>query len=274
MCILQGGAMRSKASYKGHPIHPALIPFPFAFLYGAFLFDVAARLVERPSWWTTGAYLSLVGVVAALIAAVPGFIDYFNTVPPKSSGKRRATKHMLANLTAVVLFAAAWIVRGYPETMPDITVLTLEGIAVVLLTIGGWMGGVLVSRNQISVDHRYAQAGKWKEEKIEHKPNQPVVVAATDELKVDQMKLLRINGRRLVLARTEERYVAFADRCTHRGGSLAGGVMIAGVVQCPWHGSQFDCRSGAVKAGPAAQPIATYVVSEREGNILLTLGNQ
>ena len=27
--------MRSKASYKGHPIHPALIPFPFAFLYGA-----------------------------------------------------------------------------------------------------------------------------------------------------------------------------------------------------------------------------------------------
>ena len=83
--------MRSKASYQGHPIHPALIPFPFAFLYGAFLFDVAGRLAEWPGWWTTGSYLSLVGVVAALIAAVPGFIDYFNTVPPKSSGKRRAT---------------------------------------------------------------------------------------------------------------------------------------------------------------------------------------
>jgi len=266
--------MRSKASYKGHPIHPALIPFPFAFLYGAFLFDLAARLAERPSWWTTGAYLSLVGVVAALIAAVPGFIDYFHTVPPKSSGKRRATKHMLANLAAVVLFVAAWVVRGHPDVMPGLTVLTLEGIAVMLLTVGGWMGGVLVSRNQISVDHRYAHAGKWKEEKIELKPNQPVVVAQADELKVDQMKLLRINGRRLVLGRTEEGYVAFDDRCPHRGGSLAGGVMIAGVVQCPWHGSQFDCGRGTVKAGPAAEPIATYSVSEREGRIVLTLGNQ
>ena len=266
--------MRSKASYQGHPIHPALIPFPFAFLYGAFLFDVAARLAQRPSWWTTGAYLSLVGIVAALIAAVPGFIDYFNTVPPKSSGKRRATRHMLANLTAVVLFAAAWIVREHPETMPGVTVLTLEAIAVVLLTVGGWMGGVLVSRNQISVDHRYAQGGKWKEERIEHKAGQPAVVAKTNELKVDQMKLLLINGRRLVLARTQGGYVAFDDRCTHRGGSLAGGVMIAGVVQCPWHGSQFDCRSGAVKAGPAAEPIATYVVTEQEGSILLTLGGQ
>jgi nitrite reductase/ring-hydroxylating ferredoxin subunit/uncharacterized membrane protein len=266
--------MRSKASYKGHPIHPALIPFPFAFLYGAFFFDVAARLAERPGWWTTGAYLSLVGVVAALIAAVPGLIDYLYTVPPKSSGKRRATNHMLANLAAVVLFVAAWIVRGHPEAMPGITVLALEGIAVVLLTVGGWLGGVLVSRNQISVDHRYAQAGKWKEEQIEHKPNHPVVLAATNELKADQMKLLRINGRRIVLARTEGGYVAFDDRCPHRGGSLAGGVMIAGVVQCPWHGSQFDCRSGIVKAGPAAEPIAIYNVSEREGSLLLSLSNQ
>jgi nitrite reductase/ring-hydroxylating ferredoxin subunit/uncharacterized membrane protein len=265
--------MRSRASYKGHPIHPALIPFPFAFLYGAFLFDVAARLAGRPSWWTTGAYLSLVGVVAALIAAVPGFIDYFNTVPPQSSGKRRATKHMLLNLGAVVLFVAAWMVRGHPEAMPGLTVLTLEGLAVGLLTVGGWMGGVLVSRNQISVDHRYAQAGKWKEETIEIKPNQPVVVATQDELKVDQMKLLRVKGRRLVLARTQDGYVAFDDRCPHRGGSLAGGVMIAGVVQCPWHGSQFDCRRGTVRAGPAAEPIATYPISEREGAILLTLGH-
>jgi nitrite reductase/ring-hydroxylating ferredoxin subunit/uncharacterized membrane protein len=266
--------MRSRASYKGHPIHPALIPFPFAFLYGAFLFDVAARLAGRPSWWTTGAYLSLVGVVAALIAAVPGFIDYFNTVPPQSSGKRRATKHMLLNLGAVVLFAAAWIVRGHPDAMPGLTVLTLEGLAVGLLTVGGWMGGVLVSRNQISVDHRYAQAGKWKEETIEIKPNQPVVVATQDELKVDQMKLLRVKGRRLVLARTQDGYVAFDDRCPHRGGSLAGGVMIAGVVQCPWHGSQFDCRRGTVRAGPATEPIATYTISEREGAILLTLGHR
>jgi uncharacterized membrane protein/nitrite reductase/ring-hydroxylating ferredoxin subunit len=266
--------MRSKASYQGHPIHPALIPFPFAFLYGAFFFDLAGRIAERPIWWTTGAYLSCVGIIAALVAAVPGFIDYFYTVPPRSSGKQRATKHMLVNLGAVALFAAAWAIRGDAQAIPDTMVLVLEAIALALLTIGGWMGGVLVSRNQISVDHRYAQAGIWKEERIQAKSDQPVVVARPDELKVNQMKLLRIDGRRLVLARTEEGYVAFDDRCTHRGGSLAGGVMIGGVVQCPWHGSQFDCVRGMVRAGPAEEPIGTYRVSEKEGQILLTLGKQ
>jgi nitrite reductase/ring-hydroxylating ferredoxin subunit/uncharacterized membrane protein len=266
--------MRSKASYNGHPIHPALIPFPLAFLYGAFFFDMAGRFAEQPTWWTTGAYLSIVGILAALAAAVPGFIDYFNTVPPKSSGKRRATKHMLTNLAAVILFVAAWAIRGQVEAVPGDAVLLFEGIGVVLLTAGGWMGGVLVNRNQIGVDHRYAQAGRWKEQNIRLTSDQPADVAKADELKVNQMKLLRVNGRRLVLARTEEGYVAFDDRCTHRGGSLAGGVMIAGVVQCPWHGSQFDCRKGVVKAGPAEQPIKTYRASEREGRVLLTLGTQ
>jgi nitrite reductase/ring-hydroxylating ferredoxin subunit len=122
------------------------------------------------------------------------------------------------------------------------------------------MGGVLVNRNQIGVDHRYAQAGKWKEETLRQIPGEPLVVAKADELKVNQMKLLHLEGERLVLARTEQGYVAFNDRCTHRGGSLAGGVMIAGVVQCPWHGSQFDVHTGAVKCGPAEQPIETYPI--------------
>jgi uncharacterized membrane protein/nitrite reductase/ring-hydroxylating ferredoxin subunit len=263
--------MRSKASFRGHPIHPALIPFPFAFLSGGFAFDLLGRLLERQAWWTTGAYLTLAGIGTALLAAVPGFIDYFYTVPPKSSGKRRATKHMLVNLSAVILFSAAWTIRGHAEAAPGTTILVLEAIGLILLTAGGWMGGVLVNRNQIGVDHRYAQAGKWKEETIHPKTGQTVAVARGDELKVNQMKLLHVNGLRVVLARTESGYVAFDDRCTHRGGSLAGGVMIAGVVQCPWHGSQFDCRGGAVKAGPADEPIATYPVREQDGKVMLTI---
>jgi nitrite reductase/ring-hydroxylating ferredoxin subunit/uncharacterized membrane protein len=263
--------MRSKASFRGHPIHPALIPFPFAFLYGGFFFDLLGRMMNRPSWWTTGGYLSLAGIGTALLAAVPGFIDYFKTVPPKSSGKRRATRHMLVNLSAVILFALAWTIRGRADAMPGTPILVLEGIGLILLTAGGWMGGVLVNRNQIGVDHRYAQAGKWKEETIRPTPGQPVAVARADELKVNQMKLLHVNDLRVVLARTEQGYVAFHDRCTHRGGSLAGGVMIAGVVQCPWHGSQFDCRMGGVRAGPAAQPIPTYPVREQDGKVILTI---
>jgi nitrite reductase/ring-hydroxylating ferredoxin subunit/uncharacterized membrane protein len=262
--------MRSAAHFRGHPIHPMLIPFPFAFLTGALVFDVAGRVTGNAAWWATGGFLAILGVVAALIAAVPGFIDYLRTVPPKSSGKRRATKHMLLNLSAVTLFIVAiWLRRG--SVAPETPALVLEGLGVAALFAGGWLGGVLVSRNQISVDHRYARAGTWKEQSVKVSSGQPVVVARSDELEVDQMKLLRLNGRRLVLARTKDGYVAFDDRCTHKGGSLAGGVMIGGTVHCPWHGSQFDCRSGAVRAGPAKEPIATYPVSESEGKVMLRL---
>ena len=263
--------MRSKASFRGHPIHPALIPFPFAFLVGAFLFDTAGWVADRASWWTTGSHLAAAGIVAALVAAVPGFIDYLFTVPPRSSGKRRATRHMLVNLLAVVLVAVAWIMRREMVGGPDMWVLGLELAALGLLTAGGWMGGVLVNRNQIGVDHRYAGAGKWKEERIDAHADAPVVVAKADELKVDQMKLLHVGDRRIVLARTEQGYVAFDDHCPHRGGSLAGGTMICGIVQCPWHGSQFDVRTGVVKAGPADQPIGTYRIGQQGNEIQLVI---
>lgn len=256
--------MRSKASFRGHPIHPALIPFPFAFLIGAFAFDAAGRLFQRPSWWTTGGHLAGAGIIMALVAAVPGVIDYFYTVPPQSTGKRRATRHMVANLSAVTLVAVAWFVRRELLLDPSALVLALELGALVLLVIAGWMGGTLVNRNQIGVDHRYAGAGKWKEVKVEPRAGTPVVIGKVDELAVNQMKLVRAGDKRIVLARTEQGYVAFEDRCTHRGASLTDGALICGTVQCPWHGSQFDVRTGTPKAGPAMQRIETYRV-EQEG---------
>lgn len=263
--------MKSKAVVLGHPAHPMLIPFPFAFLTGAFLFDAAGWLAGAASWWTTGAHLAIAGVVAALIAAIPGLIDYVYTVPPRSSGKTRATQHMLANLATVALFATAWGIRGESDTQPGWLVLALEAAGTALLMTGAYMGGTLVTRNLISVEHRYAEAGKWRDESVEAAAGRPVTVAQRDDLKPDQMKLLRIGGKRIVLARTEQGYVAFDDRCTHRGGSLAGGVMICGTVQCLWHGSQFDVTTGSVKAGPARQPIVTYRVIEENGDVKVAL---
>ena len=49
-------------------------------------------------------------------------------------------------------------------------------------------------------------------------------------------------------------------RCTHVGGPLDQGHLEGSVVTCPWHGSQFDVRSGAVKRGPAIKPVRAYRV--------------
>jgi len=263
--------MRSTAHIKGHPIHPMLIAFPIAFGVGAPVFDLVGVLADWPSVWTTGAYLAGAAVVAGLVAGVPGFIDYLYTVPPDSSGKKRATWHLAVNVTALGLIALGWAFRDLGTLRPGIGTIVLELGGLGLMTAGGWLGGTLAYRNQIGVDHRSAGAGKWKEQTVEGEPGKEVDVAAADELKVGQMKLIHANGRRVVLGRTETGYVAHDDHCTHKGGSLADGVLACGVVTCPWHGSQFDVRTGEVQSGPAEKPIRTYRVEERGGRVLLVL---
>ena len=263
--------MRSKASVDGHPLHPGLIPFPFAFLIGAFLFNAAGLAFARPTWWTTGFHLSIAGVATGLVAAIPGFVDYFGTVPPRSSAHSRATWHMLLALGTLGLFAIASWIRGSAELPPTALAISLELVGVLLLSAAGWVGGMLVIRDQISVDHRYAGNGRWNEATVERESDGSVIAATRGELGVDQMKLLRVDGQRIVLARTARGYAAFDDACTHGGGSLAAGAMICGVVQCPGHGSQFDTRTGTVRAGPATRPVNVYAVDDSDGIVRIAL---
>jgi len=263
--------MKAKAVFAGHPLHPILIPFPIVFFISAFACDLFGRLTDNSALWTAGNWLAVAGIVSALIAALTGLIDYLFAVPPKSSAKVRATKHMAVNVLVVALFLIAWLLREDPPVPPTAMVLVLEGIALALLGVGGWLGGSLVYKNQVGVEHGQARHGHYNEESFSSQKGQPLVVARADELQVDQMKLLKIDGRRIVLSRSEHGFHAFEDRCTHQGSSLADGVSIGGTVQCLWHGSQFDCTTGAVKCGPAEQPLATYRVEQVGNEIRLIL---
>src|SRR5690606_12089476 len=213
---LPEASMRTRANFKSHPVHPALGPYPIAFLHGAFICDVAGRLTGRRRWWRAGRAVGVAGIAGALVAAVPGFIDYLFSVPPKSSGKRRATQHMLVNLGAVGLFSAAqWLRRG--NRKPGLAALGAEAAGVGLLTSGAWMGGTLIHGNFIGPDHRYPESGRWSEEGFTAQPGETIAVARTGEFEAPgQMKLVRVNGRRIAIARTEDGYAAFDDHCTHR----------------------------------------------------------
>ena len=257
--------MRSKAHLKGHPLHPILIVFPVAFFTGSLLFDISALITGSHLYWQVGKYFEISGIIGAFAAAIPGIIDYSYTVPPDSSAKSRAKKHGLINTVMIILFITAFLLRDDDSSG---IIVAIEAAGVILLSIAGWMGGTLVHRNQIGVDIRYADAGKWNEAYFEQFTDE-LEVAAADELQPDQMKLLHTAGKRIVLGRTSKGYVAFNDRCTHRGGPLAAGAMICGTVQCPWHGSQFDVETGEVKAGPACEKIVTYKAEESNGKIYL-----
>jgi uncharacterized membrane protein/nitrite reductase/ring-hydroxylating ferredoxin subunit len=261
--------MKSRANIKGHPIHPMLIPFPVAFFTGTLIFDILGLAYDNSTYWIIGQHLSIAGIIGGLLAAVPGLIDYFSTVPPESSAKKRATLHGITNISMLILFSIAAFYRRSIDAAPGI-ILALESFGFILMSIAGWMGATLVYRNQIGVDPRYANAGKWKELSVDPSGTQ-ILVADIGDLQLNQMKLIHVGKKRIVLAKTEKGYVAFDDRCTHKGGSLAGGSMICGTVQCPWHGSQFDVQTGATKAGPAEKSIAVYAVSESQGKVYINL---
>ena len=247
-----------------------LIVYPFAFLTGAFGFRIAAAVSRRRDLERVSQHLIPAGIAAGVAAAVPGLIDYRHSVPPHSTAHTRATRHALLNTTAMGLFSLSWWLgrAGRRRAVP----LALQGIGSAAMAFAGYLGGTLVVRNQIGVDHRYAGAGRWREQTVRiDRLDAPALgdatsqglVSAADGLAVDQMALVRVGTARIAVARTEDGYAAFDDRCTHRGGPLSDGVLICGTVQCPWHGSQFDVRTGEVKCGPAQDAVATYPITSR-----------
>jgi nitrite reductase/ring-hydroxylating ferredoxin subunit/uncharacterized membrane protein len=264
--------MRSRAHLDGHPIHPMLIPFPFAYMLGSVCIDTAASMANQPRWYPTARHMRNLGIATALVAAVPGIVDYLFAVPPQSSARQRATLHGLANVTALGLFAAIGR-RRQGDLRPQPWEVAVQVAGAGLMSVAGWLGGTLVYRNQVGVDHRYADAGKWKERALPapETAGSAIDVGSPDDLGVDQMALLHVGGRRIVLARIDEGFAAFDDRCSHRGGPLSDGALSCGTVQCPWHGSQFDVRTGGVKHGPAETPIAVHHVTERDGRLWLRL---
>ena len=141
---------QSTARIAGHPIHPMLVPFPIAFLVGALLTDIAYLKTGWAMWAYASSWLIGAGIVSALLAALFGFIDFF--------GERRirrlqvARYHMAANLLAVILSIANFIVHMRDGAMAVIPLgISLSAAVVLLLLFSGWMGGHMVYRHGLAV---------------------------------------------------------------------------------------------------------------------------
>lgn len=262
--------MKSRASINGHPIHPILVCFPIAFYTGALIVDILT-VSGNHNFNQTAVFCLIGGLIGAAAAAIAGVIDFIFTVPPKSSARSRGAKHGIINVVVLILFAAA--LHFHLDTKPPdmLVILILEAIGFILLIFSGWLGGTLVYRNQIGVNPRYAGAGRWKEEHLTA-TNGRIEFTKAEDLGINQMCLVHAAGKRIVVARTAKGLAAFSDHCSHKGGSLAGGSMICGIVQCPWHGSQFDVETGLVKAGPAKESIIVYPLEVENGKLYIKIG--
>jgi uncharacterized membrane protein len=140
---------RSTARLGTHPIHPMLVPFPIVCFIGAFVVDIMYVRTNVDGWAIASNWLLGVGLGFAALAAVAGLIDFLGE--PRVRGLGDAVKHMLANVTAVVLEAVNLVLRlGHREFIGS-TGIYISGIVVLILLYSGWKGGELVYRHGVGV---------------------------------------------------------------------------------------------------------------------------
>ena len=142
--------MNTPASVRQHPIHPMLVVFPIALWIASFVCDIIYHVVSQNMFWKATAFYSMAGgIIGALVAAVPGFIDYLSLTD--SRVKRIATTHLALNIIVVVMFIFNLGLRYNAAPGTDMFGVVLSIIALVVLAASGWLGGSLVYEHRVGV---------------------------------------------------------------------------------------------------------------------------
>src|SRR5260370_40689550 len=71
----------------------------------------------------------------------------------------------------------------------------------------------------------------------------------------------------ILLYKKGDAVCAISETCSHAGGPLSEGELHGNLVQCPWHASRFDIRTGQVKGGPATISQVRYQTRVQNGQI-------
>jgi nitrite reductase/ring-hydroxylating ferredoxin subunit len=107
------------------------------------------------------------------------------------------------------------------------------------------------------------------------------VVATVDEIAPGARKIVDVAGRSIGIFNVGGEFFALRNRCPHQGGPLCSGVLWGSVtasvpgeyeysrpgeiLRCPWHGWEFDVRTGQSWVDPARLRVRRYEVTvERE----------
>jgi nitrite reductase/ring-hydroxylating ferredoxin subunit len=96
-----------------------------------------------------------------------------------------------------------------------------------------------------------------------------VKVAETKDLGPSSMKAVDVEGEKVCIINAEGSYYAIGNVCTHVGGPLNEGTIERYEVECPWHGSKFDIRTGNPTKPPAVRAVPKYELKLDGNNILV-----
>jgi nitrite reductase/ring-hydroxylating ferredoxin subunit len=96
-----------------------------------------------------------------------------------------------------------------------------------------------------------------------------VPILSSDELAPGAMRHVRAGGLDLVAVHAGDEVHVLENVCPHAGAPLHGGTLDGFCLTCPWHGSQFDVRTGDVVRGPATQGLRRYPARAHDGWLVI-----
>jgi nitrite reductase/ring-hydroxylating ferredoxin subunit len=96
-------------------------------------------------------------------------------------------------------------------------------------------------------------------------------MGAEADTPADGAKCVTVNDGEYALFKVGAKIYCLDNTCTHAGGPLCEGDLDGFVVTCPWHGSQFDVRSGQVVGPPARTPVRSYPATVEGGRVWVEL---
>lgn len=152
----------------GHPLHPIAVTVPIGAWVCSLVFDIAAQVVDDPSFLARGSqWLIAIGVLGALAAAAVGFLDLF-AIPSGTPAHRTALLHMSLNLVITVAYALNfWWRQAADSGSTEVSAgqLVLSVVSLLALGVSGFLGGKLAYRYGVRVADEATQAEGFRQQR-------------------------------------------------------------------------------------------------------------
>jgi uncharacterized membrane protein len=160
--------MYSKIKIFGHPVHPMLVAFPVAFYTAAMVCYLVYNNNADAFWFKVALAANIAGVGMAILAALPGFIDWLN-IPSGTRPKRTGATHLVLNVLSLLLFGinAYMLYDQWNAVTPELRYalpLTIAGFACTL--VAGFLGWALVQKHHVGVDTLPGEIRTEREERM------------------------------------------------------------------------------------------------------------
>ena len=96
------------------------------------------------------------------------------------------------------------------------------------------------------------------------------VIAKTEDISPGSGIVAEVDDKNLAVFNVDGNYFVIDNTCIHRGGPLGEGDLNGDVVTCPWHGWDYNVKTGACTNNPDAC-VKAYAVTLEGSDIKVEL---